>query len=127
STLATQGNLNNDIGVPLTVLRLNEGHRAAVIELGMNHPGEIARLADIARPTIALVNNAQREHQEFMLTVEAVARENGAVIRALPDDGVAVFPGDDAYTGLWTELAGGRKVLRFGFGPAQDVYADHIH
>ena len=77
--LATAGNLNNHIGVPLTVLRLH-GHRAAVIELGMNHPGEIAELAAIAQPTVALVNNAQREHQEFMHTVEAVARENGSVI-----------------------------------------------
>ena len=83
--LATQGNLNNDIGVPLTLLRLRQGapHRG-VIELGMNHPGEIAYLAALAEPTVALVNNAQREHQEFMATVEAVARENGSVFEALP-------------------------------------------
>ena len=92
---ATAGNLNNDIGVPLTVLQLRAAHRAAVVELGMNHPGEIAVLARIAQPTVALVNNAQREHQEFMGTVEAVARENGAVLEALPGDGVAVFPCDD--------------------------------
>lgn len=127
ATLATQGNLNNDIGVPLTVLRLNDQHRAAVVELGMNHPGEIALLADIAQPTVALVNNAQREHQEFMHTVEAVARENGAVLDALPMDGVAVFPGDDAYTGLWRELAGSRKVMDFGFDPQFAVHADQIH
>src|SRR5690606_10512297 len=95
ASLATQGNLNNDIGVPLTVLRLNDVHRAGVFELGMNHPGEIALLARIAQPTVGLVNNAQREHQEFMHTVEAVARENGAILEALPLDGVAVFPGDD--------------------------------
>ncbi len=127
ASLATRGNLNNDIGLPLTVLRLNRQHRAAVLELGMNHPGEIAVLAAIAQPTIALVNNAQREHQEFMLTVEAVARENGHVIQALPADGIAVFPGDDAYTDLWRELAGERKVLHFGFDPELDVYADEIH
>ena len=64
--LATAGNLNNDIGVPLTLLRLRPEHRAAVFELGMNHPGEIAQLAAIAAPSVALVTNAQREHQEFM-------------------------------------------------------------
>jgi UDP-N-acetylmuramoyl-tripeptide--D-alanyl-D-alanine ligase len=121
--LATQGNLNNEIGVPLTVMRLTGAHKAAVVELGMNHPGEIARLAAIAAPTVALVNNAQREHQEFMHTVEAVARENGSVLQALPASGVAVFPGDDEYTALWRELAGERKVLSFGLGEACDVRA----
>jgi UDP-N-acetylmuramoyl-tripeptide--D-alanyl-D-alanine ligase len=80
AALATAGNLNNHIGLPLTLLRLNARVRAAVVELGMNHPGEIAMLAALAAPTVALVNNAQREHQEFMHSVEAVARENGAVI-----------------------------------------------
>jgi UDP-N-acetylmuramoyl-tripeptide--D-alanyl-D-alanine ligase len=121
--LATQGNLNNEIGVPLTVTRLTDAHKAAVVELGMNHPGEIARLAAIAEPTVALVNNAQREHQEFMHTVEAVARENGAVLQALAADGVAVFPGDDEYTALWRELAGDRDVLTFGLTEACDVRA----
>jgi len=114
AALATQGNLNNDIGVPLTLLRLRPLHRLAVVELGMNHPGEIARLAAMARPTVALVNNAQREHQEFMASVEAVARENGAVLAALPADGTAVFPADDAFTPLWRELAAARRVLAFG-------------
>jgi UDP-N-acetylmuramoyl-tripeptide--D-alanyl-D-alanine ligase len=123
--LATQGNLNNEIGVPLTVMRLSEAHRAAVVELGMNHPGEIARLAAIATPTVALVNNAQREHQEFMHTVEAVARENGAVLQALPADGVAVFPGDDEYTGLWRDLAADRQVLTFGLSAECDVRATY--
>jgi len=120
--LATAGNLNNHIGVPLTVLRLN-GHAAAVIELGMNHPGEIAELAAIAQPTVGLVNNAQREHQEFMHTVDAVARENGSVISALPAEGVAVFPAGDAYTALWRELAGARRVISFGLDAAADVGA----
>jgi murE/murF fusion protein len=126
-SLATRGNLNNDIGVPLTVLRLNRGHLAAVFELGMNHPGEIALLADVAQPTVALVNNAQREHQEFMHTVEAVAQENGSVLTALPDNGMAVFPGDDDYADLWGGMAGDRKVLRFGFNADLEVYADQIH
>jgi len=111
--LATQGNFNNDIGVPLTLLRLRREHAIAVVELGMNHPGEIAALAAIAQPTVALVNNAQREHLEFMATVQAVAQENGCVIDALADSGVAVYPSDDRYSALWTAKAGARAVLQF--------------
>ena len=114
AALATRGNLNNDIGVPLTLLRLRASHRIAVVELGMNHPGEIAALAALAQPTMALVNNAQREHLEFMHSVQAVAAENGAVLTALGPRGVAVFPGDDAFTALWHTLAGSRAVRCFG-------------
>ena len=116
AALATQGNFNNAIGVPHTLLRLRAAHRLAVVELGMNHPGEIACLADLVQPTVALVNNAQREHLEFMHTVQAVAQENGAVLAALPPDGVAVFPFDDDYTPLWRGLAGARRCLTFGAG-----------
>lgn len=119
--LATQGNLNNDIGLPLTLLRLNGGHKVGVVELGMNHPGEIAYLAQIAEPTVAMVNNAQREHQEFMATVEAVARENGSVFGALPRQGVAVFPAGDDYTMLWTGLADARPCMTFGDAPGGDA------
>ncbi|RNF30902.1 UDP-N-acetylmuramoyl-tripeptide--D-alanyl-D-alanine ligase [Massilia aurea] len=122
--LATQGNLNNEIGVPLTLFRLDASHRAAVVELGMNHPGEIGRLSAIATPTVGLVNNAQREHQEFMHTVEAVARENGSVLQALSNDGVAVFPGDDTYTDLWRGLAA-CEVITFGLSDACDVRATY--
>ncbi|RZK99529.1 MAG: bifunctional UDP-N-acetylmuramoyl-L-alanyl-D-glutamate--2,6-diaminopimelate ligase MurE/UDP-N-acetylmuramoyl-tripeptide--D-alanyl-D-alanine ligase MurF [Rubrivivax sp.] len=120
AALSTQGNYNNEIGVPLTLLRLREGqHRCAVVELGMNHPGEIAQLSAIAAPTVALVNNAQREHQEFMHTVEAVARENGAVLQALSRGGVAVFPADDEHAPIWRELASGCRVIDFATeGPA---------
>jgi len=126
AALATAGNLNNHIGLPLTVLRLHAGHRAAVLELGMNHPGEIAQLAAMAQPTVALVNNAQREHQEFMATVAAVAQENGSVISALPADGVAVFPADDAHASVWRGLAGSRRTLSFATTPgvAADITAD---
>jgi UDP-N-acetylmuramoyl-tripeptide--D-alanyl-D-alanine ligase len=113
-SLATQGNFNNEIGVPLTLLRLRGTHRVAVVELGMNHPGEIASLAGMTQATVALVNNAQREHLEFMATVEAVAYENGSVIDALSEDGVAVFPADDAYTSVWLRKAGIRRTLQFG-------------
>jgi UDP-N-acetylmuramoyl-tripeptide--D-alanyl-D-alanine ligase len=126
AALATQGNYNNHIGVPLTVLRLRPTHRAAVIELGMNHPGEIAELAAIAAPTIALVNNAQREHQEFMASVEAVARENGSVIAALGATGTAVFPADDAHAPLWRQLAGTRPVLTFALDGTADITAQSV-
>jgi UDP-N-acetylmuramoyl-tripeptide--D-alanyl-D-alanine ligase len=122
--LSTTGNLNNEIGVPLTVLRLQPQHRCAVIELGMNHPGEIALLTSVALPTVGLVNNAQREHQEFMQSVDAVAEENGSVLRALPADGVAVFPADDTYTAVWRSYAaesGQRRVLTFGLSANADV------
>jgi UDP-N-acetylmuramoyl-tripeptide--D-alanyl-D-alanine ligase len=118
AALTTQGNLNNDIGVPLTLLRLRDGHEVAAVELGMNHPGEISALAALAQPTVALVNNAQREHLEFMATVAAVARENGSVISALGPLGTAVFPADDAYAPLWSELSGSRPVMTFTDAPA---------
>ena len=120
--LATRGNLNNDIGVPQTLLRLRAHHRSAVVELGMNHPGEIAGLAAMTQATVGLVNNAQREHQEYMATVDAVAQENGEVIRALPADGVAVFPAHDVYTPLWQDLAGARTCLRFSMTGEAEVH-----
>jgi UDP-N-acetylmuramoyl-tripeptide--D-alanyl-D-alanine ligase len=116
--------------VPLTLLRLRQDdvqwHRAGVVELGMNHPGEIGLLARIAQPTIALVNNAQREHQEFMATVEAVARENGAAIDALGPGGTAVFPADDAYTSLWQSMAGARPQMTFALHGQADVTAESM-
>ena len=120
---ATVGNLNNDIGVPLTLLRLTAHHKIGVVELGMNHPGEIAYLAEIAKPTVALVNNAQREHLEFMSTVEAVAHENGAVIQALSLQGVAVFPADDEHSAVWLKAAGRRNTLTFAMAGKADVTA----
>ena len=111
--LATQGNLNNDIGVPLMLWQLSKQHRAAVFEVGMNHPGEIAYLAQLVQPTVALVNNAQREHQEFMQSVEATAYENGETLAALSDNGVAVFPADDACASIWRQLTGTRRVIDF--------------
>ena len=113
-SLATQGNLNNDIGVPLTLLRLRNTHRIAVVEMGMNHPGEIVALAQMAQPTVALVNNAQREHLEFMEDVESVARENGNVIAALGVGGIAVLPAQDSFFPLWRSLIKSGKCLSFG-------------
>jgi UDP-N-acetylmuramoyl-tripeptide--D-alanyl-D-alanine ligase len=115
--LATRGNLNNDIGLPLMLFELMPEHRAAVLELGMNRTGEIALLAQLAQPTVAVVNNAQREHQEFLAGVAATARENGAAIGALGPDGVAVFPADDACAPIWRQLAGTRRALDFALRP----------
>ena len=126
SMVATRGNLNNDIGLPLSLLRLSRAHQASVFELGMNHPGEIALLAKIAQPTIALVNNAQREHQEFMHSVDAVARENGSVLEGLGAAGVAVYPGDDKYASVWRDMAGSARNLCFGFESEYPIHADEI-
>jgi UDP-N-acetylmuramoyl-tripeptide--D-alanyl-D-alanine ligase len=123
AAFATEGNFNNAIGVPLTLLRLRASHAIGAVELGMNQMGEIDHLARLAAPTVALVNNAQREHQEFLRTVEASARENGAVFAHLAADGVAVINADDACAGLWRGLARGRAVIDFGLGTSADVTA----
>jgi UDP-N-acetylmuramoyl-tripeptide--D-alanyl-D-alanine ligase len=118
---ATRGNLNNAIGLPLTVLGLRAVHKAAAIELGMNHPGETAELAPIAAPTIAIVNNAQREHQEFMRSTADVAQEHAAAIHALPSGGAAVLNANDPHARLWREAANARAAIIMDFaleGPA---------
>jgi UDP-N-acetylmuramoyl-tripeptide--D-alanyl-D-alanine ligase len=118
AVLATAGNLNNDIGVPLTLLRLAAAHRWCAVELGMNHRGEIAYLAAITAPTIALVNNAQREHLEFMRSVEEVAAENASVYDALPPEGSAVVNADDAHAAFFRQRAGVRRIVDFGLAGA---------
>ena len=118
AVLATSGNLNNDIGVPLTLLRLRAEHRWCAIELGMNHRGEIAYLAKLAAPTVALVNNAQREHLEFMGSVDEVAAENSSVYDALPANGVAVVNADDAHADYFRSRAGKRRIVDFGLTTA---------
>ena len=127
-TLATEGNLNNDIGLPLSLLRLRATHRAAVVEIGMNHRGETAHLASIARPTIGLVNNAHREHQEFMKSVAEVAEEHAALIRALPKGGIAVLNADDAFAPLWRKAAAGvgATVRDFGLEHAASVSGRYV-
>jgi UDP-N-acetylmuramoyl-tripeptide--D-alanyl-D-alanine ligase len=111
--LATPGNLNNDIGLPLTLLGLRSHHQMAVIELGMNHPGETQFLANIAQPNIVLINNAQREHQEFMCTVEAVAIEHADAISKLQENGIAIFPADSEYTQIWKTKSSFNTYLDF--------------
>ena len=124
-TLANEGNLNNDIGLPLTLLKLRADHQAAVVELGMNHPGETATLAAIASPTVALINNAQREHQEFMRNVAEVAREHGAVFAALRPGGTAVVNADDEFADFWRGLLAGRRMRDFGLDKPAQVSGRH--
>jgi len=123
SVLATTGNLNNDIGVPLMLLRMRSRHLAAVIEMGMNHPGEIAYLTNIARPTVAVITNAQRAHLEGLGGLSAVARAKGEIFAGLSDDGVAVINADDPHAPLWRELNQSRTVLTFGLTHAADISA----
>jgi UDP-N-acetylmuramoyl-tripeptide--D-alanyl-D-alanine ligase len=121
AVLATRGNFNNDIGLPITLLGLNATHRAAVIEMGMNHPGEIAYLAPIGAPTVALVTNAQRAHLEGMGDLDEVAREKGSVFVGMPANGVAVINADDRYAPTWREMAGAHAVCTFGIDHVADV------
>ena len=123
AVLATRGNLNNDIGLPLMLLRLSGNHRAAVIEMGMNHPGEIGYLTRLAQPTVALVNNAQRAHLQGMGSVNEVAREKGAIYDGLSTGGVAVINADDAFAGYWKAINVGRETLTFGLSEDADVTA----
>ncbi|MDO9225138.1 MAG: UDP-N-acetylmuramoyl-tripeptide--D-alanyl-D-alanine ligase [Pseudomonadota bacterium] len=121
AVLATVGNLNNDIGVPLTLLRLTPAHRYAAIEMGMNHLGEIAYLTELARPDVALVNNALRAHLEGLGSVEAVARAKGEIFSGLKDDGIAIINADDPHADYWRGLAGQHQVLSFGNAATADV------
>ncbi|HEX9433779.1 MAG TPA: UDP-N-acetylmuramoyl-tripeptide--D-alanyl-D-alanine ligase [Burkholderiales bacterium] len=121
--LATQGNLNNDIGMPLTLLKLRDGHRFAVIEMGMNHEGEIDYLTRIAQPTVAIVNNAQRAHVGILGSLEAVARAKGEIYAGLDAAGIAVVNEDDPYASYWKGLNAGRRIVTFGFSESANVRA----
>ncbi len=122
--LATQGNLNNDIGVPLTLLRLASEHRTAVVEMGANHPGEIAWLTELARPTVALITNAAAAHLEGFGSLEGVARAKGEIYGGLEEGGIAVINADDPFAGLWRGLNRERKVVTFGLEQEADVSAE---
>jgi UDP-N-acetylmuramoyl-tripeptide--D-alanyl-D-alanine ligase len=123
-TLATRGNFNNDIGLPLTLLRLTPKHRYAVVEMGANHPCEIAALSAIGRPDVAVVNNAGPAHLEGFGDIAGVARAKGEIFAGLRDDGIAIVNGDDRYAETWCDLAGHRRHLRFGIGTQGTVPAD---
>ncbi|HJQ62732.1 MAG TPA: UDP-N-acetylmuramoyl-tripeptide--D-alanyl-D-alanine ligase [Burkholderiales bacterium] len=123
--LATRGNLNNDIGVPLMLLELNGTHRYAVIEMGMNHAEEIRYLARLTAPDVALVNNAGRAHMAFLGTEDAIARAKGEVFEELKAGGTAVINADDRYAPLWRELAKGRRQIDFGIEKPAAVTAKY--
>jgi len=126
--LATEGNLNNDIGMPLTLLRLRERHRFAVVEMGMNHAGEIRYLSGLARPSVALVTNAGTAHIGMLGSRKAIAHAKGEIYDGLPADGVAVVNADDAFAGLWRAQNAHRCVLDFALEAHAAVtgrYAGH--
>lgn len=123
SVLATQGNLNNDIGMPHTLLRLRAEHRYAVIEMGMNHPGEIAYLSCIAQPDVALITNASSAHLAGLGSVEAVAHAKGEIFTGLNERGIAAINADDKYAPLWRELAQPHKVIDFALDAPAEVGA----
>ncbi len=123
--LATRGNLNNHIGVPVTLLGLDGAHDFAVIEIGANHPGEVATLAALARPDIGLVTNAGAEHLEGFGSLEGVARAEGEMFAALAPQGVAIVNADDAYCGLWRGMTRAR-VVTFGIVADADFRARDI-
>lgn len=125
ATLATRGNLNNHIGLPLTVMRLEEHQRHAVIEMGANHPGELAALAALAAPAIGIVTNAGAEHLEGFGSLEGAARAEGELFAALGRDGIAVLNADDEFCGLWRDMTVAR-VVTFGLGAKADFSARDI-
>ena len=124
AVLATQGNFNNDIGMPLTLFRLRDSHRYAILEMGMNHAGELTYLSGLARPDIALINNAQSAHLEGLGTVENIARAKGEILSGLSENGTAVLNADDASLPLWRGLAGGRRIVTFGLSDSADVVGE---
>ena len=119
--LVSERNLNNEIGLPLNLLRLRATHRWAVVEMGMNHPGEIAWLTRLARPDVALVNNAAAAHLEGLGNVAAVAEAKAEIFEGLGAQGIAVINADDDYCDLWRQRATGKQVVRFGFDSRADV------
>ena len=121
--LKTAGNLNNDVGVPLTLFRLDGDHRAAVLELGANHVGEIRTLAGIVKPTVGIITQCAPAHLEGFGTIDAVARAKGELFEQVAEDGTVIVNADDPFAGLWRNLAGPRTVLSFGLSETADVSA----
>jgi UDP-N-acetylmuramoyl-tripeptide--D-alanyl-D-alanine ligase len=121
AVLATEGNLNNDIGLPLMLLRLRAAHHFAVLEMGMNHAGEIDYLTRLAHPDVAVVNNALSAHIGFLGSVENIARAKGEIFNGLSDAGIAVFNADDPHAWIWREANAQRCSVDFGFGEMAKV------
>ncbi len=125
-TLATAGNLNNDIGMPLMLTRLDVTHRYAVIEMGANHAGEIAYLTDLAKPNVVALSNAGPAHLEGFGSIEGVARAKGEILSGTPRPRAAVLNADDSYFEYWQDVASDLRVLSFGIDDAADVRATNI-
>jgi UDP-N-acetylmuramoyl-tripeptide--D-alanyl-D-alanine ligase len=125
AVLATLGNLNNDIGMPLTLLKLNSNHRYAVIEMGMNHPGEIDYLAHIACPDVALITNAGDAHLAGLGSLEAVARAKGEIFSGLVKQGTAIINADDPHATLWRALTDSYQTIEFSLDNQTDVYGTY--
>lgn len=125
NVLATKGNLNNDIGVPLTLLNLRSEHRCAVIEMGMNHLNEIRYLSNLARPQVAVVNNAGTAHIGELGSREAIAQAKGEIFEGLGADGTAVINADDDFVAYWFSLNQGRNIITFGLEKSADVTAEY--
>lgn len=125
-TLATAGNFNNEIGLPLTLLRLQPQHRYAVLEMGASRAGDISYLCELAQPTLSLVLNALPAHLQGFGDVEGVARAKGEILSALGGRGTAIFNADSEYAPLWRELAGEATCLEFGFGDRAAISAVDI-
>ncbi len=126
AVLATAGNFNNDIGLPLTLLSIRPAHRFAVLEMGMNHAGELTYLASLARPEAALVNNAMRAHIGHFGSVEAIAHAKAEIFSGLADTGTAIVNADDAHAALFAAAAGDRPRLAFGLSEGADVSARSV-
>lgn len=125
AVLATQGNLNNDIGMPMTLLKLNKQHAYAVIEMGMSHEGEIRYLTNIAKPNVAVVNNAGIAHIGEVGSREGIARAKGEIFEGLGRDGIAVINADDAFADYWKSLNANRKIITFALNAKADVTASY--
>lgn len=125
-TLSTEGTLNNEFGVPLTLMSLNQSHQFAVIECGANHKGEIEYLINLVQPHVALITNVAPVHLEGFKTLEGIAEAKGEIIKGLTKGGFAVLPGDDAFFPYWQTLCEDKKIIRFGLGTGNNVHAKNI-
>jgi UDP-N-acetylmuramoyl-tripeptide--D-alanyl-D-alanine ligase len=125
-TLATEGTLNNDIGVPLTLLRLKPEHQYAVIEMGANHAGEIDYITHLAKPTVALITNAAPVHLEGFGDLLGVATAKGEIYRGLAAEGTAIINADDPFANYWRDLVTHKKTLHFGLDKTADITARDV-
>jgi UDP-N-acetylmuramoyl-tripeptide--D-alanyl-D-alanine ligase len=118
--MATHGNLNNHIGVPLTLMRLEPAHRSAVVEMGANRIGDVAELVKLARPSVGLITNAGAEHLEGFGDLDGVAKGEGEMVACLEPEATAIINADDPYAGYWRSVASARRVVTFGVHAAAD-------